>query len=261
MENGNDQPLFRGSAPARLRQTMTDLIALAKANAARWPAAKLTRAAEFIPTAKRLVAGKARFQMMAARTGVPWFVIAVIKQRESGNDPNWLGNIANGQAWAKTTTIVPIGRGPFTSWEEAARDALVNCAPFASRNRDWSAGGTLTLLETYNGLGYANKGLPSPYIWSGTDQYRAGKYVRDHVFDSAVVDEQLGCAGLILAMQALDSSIQFGVLSSGGAVVAATRQPVIAPHPASVPSIANPAPGSIAAKVSGWFSSVFSKAA
>lgn len=29
----------------------------------------------------------------------------------------------------------------------------------------------LAKLEQYNGLGYAARGRPSPYIWSGTDQY------------------------------------------------------------------------------------------
>ncbi len=66
------------------------------------------------------------------------------------------------------------------------------------------------MLEQYNGLGYFNRGLPSPYIWSGTDQYIKGKYVADRVFDPNVVDKQLGCAGLILAMQKIDPSIEFG---------------------------------------------------
>lgn len=51
--------------------------------------------------------------------------------------------------------------------------------------------------------------VPSPYIWSGTDQYRSGKYVRDHVYDANVIDVQPGCAGLLLAMAALDRSISF----------------------------------------------------
>jgi lysozyme family protein len=63
-------------------------------------------------------------------------------------------------------------------------DALVNCSPYAARLTDWSIGGMLTNLERYNGLGYANKWRrPSPYIWSGTDQYIAGKYVADGVYD------------------------------------------------------------------------------
>jgi hypothetical protein len=61
----------------------------------------------------------------------------------------------------------------------------------------------------YNGLGYANKGLPSPYVWAGTDQYTTGKYVADGVFDPNAVDRQLGCAGLLMAMQQTDSSIIF----------------------------------------------------
>jgi hypothetical protein len=65
------------------------------------------------------------------------------------------------------------------------------------------------MLERYNGIGYANKGLPSPYIWSGTDQYVKGKYVADGVFSPDVVDKQLGCAGLIMAMMALDPTISF----------------------------------------------------
>jgi hypothetical protein len=160
------------------------------------------------------------------------------------------------------STHVPAGRGPFKSWEDAAVDALVNCAPYAARNKDWSIGGILTLLEQYNGLGYASRGRASPYIWSGTDQYASGKYVADHVFDPNAVDRQLGCAGLILAMAAIDASVQAGTPAPSNVVpfVRKTAQPVVAPHPDSVapkPSIANPAPGSIGA----WLSHLFNKAA
>lgn len=186
---------------------MTNIAALTKANADRWVKAKFTRSSEFIPVAKRLVASKARYKTIEGRTGVPWFVIAVIHERESSQ--NWSKSIAQGDPWNKVSTHVPKGRGPFKSFEDAAVDALVNCAPYASKWKDWSAGGTCTLLEQYNGLGYANKGLPSPYIWSGTDQYVSGKYVADGVFSPTAVDKQLGCAGLILQMQAFDPSIKF----------------------------------------------------
>jgi lysozyme family protein len=107
---------------------------------------------------------------------VPWFVIAVIHERECSQ--SWSRSIAQGDPWDKKSTHVPAGRGPFKSWENAAVDALVNCAPYAARNKDWSIGGILTLLEQYNGLGYASKGLPSPYVWSGTDIYVAGQVCR-----------------------------------------------------------------------------------
>lgn len=187
---------------------MANVSALLAANSARWKKAKLTRASEFGPVAKRLVAAKARYQAVSAKTGVPWFVIAVIHQRESAQ--NFTRSLAQGDPWNEVSTHVPKGRGPFKSWEAAAIDALTACAPYASRWKDWSAGGCMTLLEQYNGLGYAGKGLPSPYVWSGTDQYTQGKYIADGVFSATAVDKQLGCAGLIMAMAALDPSIGFG---------------------------------------------------
>ncbi len=186
---------------------MVDLAKLKDANIRRWNAAKLTRGPEFLPVAKRLVAAKQRYMNVAVKTGIPWPFIAVTHQRESSQD--WSRSLAQGDPWNQVSTHVPAGRGPFNSWEDAAYDALVDCAPHAARNKDWSIGGLLTLLERYNGLGYVSRGLPSPYIWSGTDQYSHGKYVRDGVFDPNEVDAQLGCAGLIMAMMQLDPSIKF----------------------------------------------------
>ncbi len=83
------------------------------------------------------------------------------------------------------------------------------CPPYAARNKDWSAGGALTLLETYNGLAYANQGVPSPYVWSGTNQYTRGKITHDHGPIEPIIDQQLGCAGLLVAMMAIDPTITF----------------------------------------------------
>ncbi|UPT93883.1 hypothetical protein J4G48_0031730 [Bradyrhizobium barranii subsp. apii] len=233
---------------------MVDLSALRAANANRFAHAKLTRAPEFKPVAERLVGAlaKSRYEAVAARTGVPWYVIAVIHQRECSQ--SWRGSLAQGDPWDRKSVHVPAGRGPFASWEDCAVDALVNCAPYAARNKDWSVGGTLTLLEQYNGLGYASRGRPSPYLWSGTDQYVSGKYVRDGVYDPNAVDKQLGCVGLILAMMQLDASIKFGAPvandNSASKTVAKPGQPVIPPHPdaaPATPSITRPAAGSIGA--------------
>ncbi|WP_249733577.1 hypothetical protein [Bradyrhizobium sp. sGM-13] len=152
---------------------------------------------------------------------------------------------------------MPAGRGPFRSWEEAAIDALVNCAPYAARNKDWSIGRTLAKLEQYNGLGYAARGRPSPYIWAGTDQYRSGKYVRDGVYDPDVVDSQPGCAGLLMAMMALDPTITF----TGATIApAASVKPIPAEKPAA-PSIINPSKGSIGAFIANIFNVVLRRKA
>ena len=130
---------------------------------------------------------------------MPWYVIAVIHEREASQ--NWNANIAQGDRWDQKSIHEPANRGPFASWQDAGYDALVNCAPHASAWTDWTAGGTLTLLEMYNGLGYFFRNTPSPYIWSGTNVYKSGKFTRDHYYDPSVVDSQLGCAGLLLSIQ------------------------------------------------------------
>lgn len=188
---------------------MTNLVALRATEEARWKAAQIIRGPAFATVAKRLVdpVAKAHYVNVSRITGVPWSFIAVVHERECGQD--WHGSLAQGDPWNRVSVHVPKGRGPFHSWEEAAIDALVHCRPYAARNNDWSIGGALVELEEYNGLGYANRGIASPYIWSGTNQYHGGKYVRDGVFDPHAYDQQLGCAGLLKAMMALDTSIKF----------------------------------------------------
>lgn len=168
----------------------------------RWDECKVSadKGSAFKAVADRLTASaaKARYQAVEKRTGVPWWFIAVVHEREASQ--RWDRSLAQGDPWNAKSIHVPKNRGPFNSWEDAAYDALVNCPPYAARNKDWSPGGALAMLEKYNGLGYFRKGVPSPYIWAGTNQYTRGKYVRDGVYDPNTVDTQLGVAGLLKFM-------------------------------------------------------------
>lgn len=216
---------------------MVDTTALKAANEKRWHRARLTT--DFSYIAKRLVAAKARYQKVEDKTGVPWPFIAVTHQREASQ--NWNTQLGQGDPLDRVSTHVPKGRGPFATWEDGAYDALVNCHPFAARNKDWSIGGTLAMLEQYNGLGYFRMGKPSPYVWAGTDQYSAGKYVADGKYDPNHVDRQPGCANLLKAMMALDPTITFT-----GAKI--TMSPVPTEKPVPVPQPAQ----------SGWLSALVS---
>ena len=71
---------------------MTDLGALKSANANRWASAKLLRKADFASVASHLMDAKARYRSVEGRTLVPWYVIAVIHERESSQD--WKGSLA-----------------------------------------------------------------------------------------------------------------------------------------------------------------------
>src|SRR5512139_10779 len=179
---------------------MADFNALRAANVKRWRLATPTR--DFKPVAEKRLADKPRYQEVTKRTGVPWAVIAAIHNRESGG--RFDCNLANGQPLNMVTTLVPKGRGPYKTWEDSAVDALPRIPV-----TDWMLGGTLVFIERYNGPGYANRSLPSPYVWAGTSIYKSGKFVKDGVFDPRYVDQQLGCAGLIMALHELDVSVLF----------------------------------------------------
>lgn len=209
---------------------MTDIAALKVRNAQRWAIMhiKADRIHAFDATARRLCAddAKPRFAAVTDRlvalnlAPVPWWFIAVVAEREYGGPPHWDKQLGQGDPLHQVSRHDPAGRGPFLdhpsdttpgndAWTRGALDALIDCGPYAAKWSDWTAGGTLTLLEEYNGLGYAARGMPSAYVWSGSDQYVSGKFIADHVFRDNVVDVQEGCAPLISRMMAIDPSIQF----------------------------------------------------
>lgn len=186
---------------------MVDLAKQKAVELARWNAASVLP--EWLRVvdsrAHLLVNAKSRYQAVETVTGVPWAIIAVIHQRESSQ--SWLASLAQGDPFNKISIHVPRGRGPFASWEAAAIDALTNCGPYLARWDDWTIDGALCSLDGYNGEGYWNMGLPSPYIWAATDQYHRGKYTADGHFDPDAVDHQIGCAALLGRMSLIDPSI------------------------------------------------------
>ena len=225
---------------------MVDLVVLKQRNAERWSRAQLTRSAEFNNPAHKAVANKSTYLDVVRKTGMPdiaWVFVAASHYREASQD--FTRNLGQGDPLDKVTIRVPKGRGPFVgpdAFVDAAVDALKNCAPYAARETDWSIAGMLTLLERYNGTGYAVRGLASPYVWSGTNQYVRGKYVADGVFDPSVVDKQLGCAGLIMRMMQIDPTITF---------TGTTLSPRPPPKPARSPPAPRPQP-QLASQPSGW---------
>lgn len=143
-----------------------------------------------------------RFETVQVRTGVPWFIAALIQLRESGN--NFNRHPHNGDPLNARTTHVPAGRPvkgspPFT-WEDSFAD-LMECQGY-NHWFDWSVAGCLYILEGNNGWGYRMwKGIKSPYLWSFSENiYTKGKYASDGVFDPNLVDQQCGVAVLLRRM-------------------------------------------------------------
>ena len=164
---------------------------------------KPSRVQGFQALATKLLKRIPQYRGIEAATGVPASVIAVIHERESsGKFSTYLGN---GQPWDRRTTIVPKGRGPWPSFEAAAIDALL--LEGLDKVKDWSLERALFELERYNGMGYRSRGIPSPYLWGGTNVQKPGKFVKDGVFDATVTDVQPGCAPLLYTMWQMDRTL------------------------------------------------------
>lgn len=165
---------------------------------------KPSRQAEFNKTANIIFSHKDRYQAVERITGVPWHLVGILHMRESNcNFNTYLGN---GQSIHRRTTIVPRGRGPFETFEAGAVDAL--SLDGLNHVQDWRLEKELYYTELFNGGGYSARGLPSPYVWGGTNIQRPGKYVADGRFNSGVWDTQPGTAPILKTLMGLDSSIQ-----------------------------------------------------
>lgn len=185
---------------------------------------------EKIPTidriANKLIAGKTRYQSIERKTSVPWTVVAIIHQMECGGD--WSLNLAQGDPWNRVSTHDPKGRGPFTSWEAAAIDAL--SIDGTDKVAAWGIERLCYELEKYNGFGSRNQGINTPYLWSYSNQYTRGKYIADHDWDPNAISGQVGAMPLLLRMMAIDRTITLGTPTPLPPIPAPSVQ---APPPAS----------------------------
>ncbi len=148
--------------------------------------------------ADRVVANREVYEEIAEATEVPWWFIGLIHGMECSFSLN--KHLHNGDSLKARTWQVPAGRPkegspPFT-FVDSAIDAL-EYDKFAGKT-DWPLPMVLFRLERYNGFGYRKKfGFASPYLWSYTNHFSSGKYVKDGVFDPNAISKQCGAAAML----------------------------------------------------------------
>lgn len=162
--------------------------------------------------ARKLLRHKARYLAVEAKTGVPWFVVAALHNRES--DADFSTYLGNGEPLDRVTRLVPKGRGPFASWEGGAADALA--LDRLDQVKTWTPERACFEIEKFNGFGYRRRGVPSPYLWSFSNHYVRGKYVADGRFSAAHVDQQCGAIPIVRRIMELDESARFKAGSGSG---------------------------------------------
>lgn len=150
------------------------------------------------------VKNRNRYEAVGKSLSIPWWFIAGVHLLESGF--NFTTHLHNGDSLSSRTHRVPqnrplAGNPPFT-WEESATDALTK--EKLDNLQDWSLSRALFRWETYNGLGYRPRLVPSPYLWSFTTIYQRGKYVGDGVFSPTAISKQCGAAAFLKALAEVD---------------------------------------------------------
>lgn len=144
-------------------------------------------------------ARRARYEAAQATSGVPWFVIGIIHGLEAGG--RFDRHLHNGDPLTARTVQKPPGRprsgSPPFGWEASAADALAIHGLDAGT--DWSLAGIAYALEAYNGFGYRlfHPHVKSPYLWSFTTIYAAGKYVADGVWSDTARSRQCGAMAVL----------------------------------------------------------------
>lgn len=166
----------------------------------RWQSATVAkhRQHEVSVIADRIVKYRARYEAVAARSKVPWYVISGLHNMEASGA--FTKHLHEGSPLTGRTRWVPKGRPltgkpPFT-WEESASDALTYDR-MGSKN--WSSlGDALSAVEGYNGWGYKkyHPATPTPYLWAATTVERPGKYVGDGKWSSTARSGQAGVAAI-----------------------------------------------------------------
>ncbi len=162
------------------------------------------RAADVEASIETLLGLRDHYQAVQDLVGVTWPVVAVIHRLESGS--RFDRHLHNGDPLTARTVNVPAkrprtGAPPFT-WGESAADALR--LKKLDQWNDWSLAGSLFQLEAYNGFGYRqhHSHVLTPYLWSFSTHYRAGKYVADAKWSDTAVSAQCGAAVMLRGLQA-----------------------------------------------------------
>jgi lysozyme family protein len=173
-----------------------------------WAKAELSpgKRADAEKVARRIIANRKRYEAVAEKTGVPWAWIGAIHDREAGG--SFTGVLHNGDkiiGTGRKTYRVPKGRGPFSSWEKAAVDALK--LKDLHKITDWSFARMLYEAERFNGQGYFGKRVNSPYLWAATSLQQPGKYIDDHTWSPTAWDQQLGVAAVMKALLEIEPTI------------------------------------------------------
>jgi len=188
-----------------------------------------TRATQIDLTAKTLIKyiDNKDYKPGCDATGVPQIVAAASFEREASS--NFKLNPAQGWPLNSRSRDVPYN-GPFDNWTTAQIAAYKIDGLDKIGAPNWSWEQACYEEELFNGFGYRQYGVHSPYLWAGTSNYIKGKFTSDHGYDPNEVDTQLGVIPIMYRIVQLRPDLALPMAFPG--LMGAT--PIVAPMPAPI---------------------------
>ena len=156
------------------------------------------------------------YEKVAAEVDLPAELIAALHYRESSFNFNTY--LHQGDPLGRPAVHVPRNIPVFDEWGPAAVHALglkrnvQKDVGLTKESNDLAAMGTYA--EYYNGLGYDQRGISSPYVYGGTNQYDTGHYVADGRFDRNAKDRRLGVMPIVRILKGVVSSEELGEITN-----------------------------------------------
>lgn len=127
--------------------------------------------------ARRIVSGRAQYDVISRASHVPWFVVGIIHALD--------GELRWNAEWEATAAANRFkARLPRSRWNSIEDIA--------------------SALEEWDGLGYRQRGVHSPYLWGWTTAHIAGRIVGDGVFLPGAEAEAPGAMAVLRAMVEID---------------------------------------------------------
>ena len=140
-----------------------------------------------------------QYEAVANQVDLPAELIAALHYRESSFNFNTY--LHQGDPLGRPAVHIPRDIPVFHEWAPAAVHALgikknvQRDVGLTKESNDLAA--MATYSEYYNGLGYDYRGIESPYVYGGTNQYQSGHYVADGRFDPNAKDRRLGVVAIV----------------------------------------------------------------
>ena len=153
----------------------------------------ITRVTATNQAAERLIGfiDAGRYLAGCNATGVPQIWAAASFEREASSNFNL--NAAQGWPLHERSQWVP-QNGPFATWTESQIAAYQIDGLDKVGKSNWTWGLMCFYGEKFNGFGPREHGIHTGYLWAGSNNYSAGKYVKDGPggWSPTTVDQQLG---------------------------------------------------------------------